>query len=63
MEFQNFPKMARLTRDVIVTEKIDGTNAQVFIAENGTLMAGSRTRRMTTTLDLPHGWKRIAMNC
>ena len=31
MEFQDFPKMARLSRDMIVTEKIDGTNAQVCI--------------------------------
>jgi hypothetical protein len=51
MEFQDFPKMARLTRDVIVTEKIDGTNAQVCIAEDGTLLAGSRTRWITTTDD------------
>lgn len=30
-EFVPFPKMARLTRECIVTEKIDGTNAQVYI--------------------------------
>jgi hypothetical protein len=30
-DFQDFPKMARLARDCIVTEKIDGTNAQIFI--------------------------------
>jgi hypothetical protein len=35
-EFQEFPKMARLSREMIVTEKIDGTNAQVFIAGLGT---------------------------
>jgi hypothetical protein len=29
--FQEFPKIARLNREVIVTEKIDGTNAQIFI--------------------------------
>ncbi len=51
MEFQDFPKMARLTREVIVTEKIDGTNAQVFIAEDGTLLAGSRTRWITPADD------------
>lgn len=33
MEFKGFPKMARLNRDIIVTEKIDGTNAQVVIAK------------------------------
>jgi hypothetical protein len=31
MDFLSFPKIARLSREVIVTEKIDGTNAQVFI--------------------------------
>jgi hypothetical protein len=31
VEFEAFPKMARLAREIIVTEKIDGTNAQVFI--------------------------------
>lgn len=31
-EFVEFPKMPRLSREIIVTEKIDGTNAQVFIA-------------------------------
>lgn len=31
MEFQEFPKIPRLNREVIVTEKIDGTNASVCI--------------------------------
>lgn len=31
LEFQPFPKMARLNREIIITEKIDGTNAQIFI--------------------------------
>lgn len=47
MEFTEFPKMARLSREVIVTEKIDGTNAQVFISQDGQIMAGSRTRWIT----------------
>lgn len=32
-EFQEFPKIARLSRGTVVTEKIDGTNAQVFVEE------------------------------
>ena len=32
MEFVEFPKVARLSREIVVTEKIDGTNAQVLIA-------------------------------
>lgn len=31
IDFKGFPKMARLSRECIITEKIDGTNAQVFI--------------------------------
>lgn len=32
-EFKPFPKMARLNRECLVTEKIDGTNASIFISE------------------------------
>ena len=46
-DFHAFPKMARLSREIIVTEKIDGTNAQVFIGDDGTLLAGSRNRWVT----------------
>jgi hypothetical protein len=47
MDFIDFPKMARLSREIIVTEKIDGTNAQVCIGEDGSIRAGSRTRWIT----------------
>lgn len=47
MEFYGFPKMARLSREVIVTEKIDGTNAQICISDDGSILAGSRTRFIT----------------
>jgi hypothetical protein len=33
MKFQEFNKIPRLTRDMVITEKIDGTNAQVYIAD------------------------------
>jgi hypothetical protein len=46
-EFQEFPKMPRRSRDVVITEKIDGTNACVFIGEDGEFLAGSRTRWIT----------------
>lgn len=51
MEFIGFPKMARLSREVIVTEKIDGTNAQILIGEDGTFLTGSRTRWITPEQD------------
>ena len=47
MEFVEFAKMARLNREVIVTEKIDGTNACVGISEDGRIFAGSRSRWIT----------------
>lgn len=31
MDFKEFPKLSRLSKDMIITEKIDGTNAQVVI--------------------------------
>lgn len=50
-DFVGFPKMARHSRRVIVTEKIDGTNAQVHITDAGEIYAGSRTRWITPTDD------------
>ena len=49
--FVEFPKMPRLSREIIVTEKIDGTNAQVYIGDDGTILAGSRTRWITPEND------------
>lgn len=47
-EFQPWPKIARLNRDITITEKIDGTNAAVVIGEEGlTIAAQSRTRLIT----------------
>lgn len=31
LEFQGFPSIKRLSRDIIITEKLDGTNAQIYI--------------------------------
>ena len=51
-EFIEFPKMARFAREIIVTEKIDGTNAQVWISDDGTeIRAGSRNRWLTYSED------------
>ena len=41
LEFLEFPKMARLSREIIITEKIDGTNAQILITEDGDLSDGA----------------------
>lgn len=45
--FEPFPKLGRLSRTIVITEKIDGTNAQIIIGEDGSIGAGSRTRLIT----------------
>lgn len=54
-EFQGFPKIARLSRPMIVTEKIDGTNGCIYIGEDGEFLVGSRTRWITPEAD-NHGF-------
>lgn len=49
--FVGFPKMARLSRECIITEKIDGTNAQICVTETGQMLVGSRTRWITPEQD------------
>jgi hypothetical protein len=49
--FQEFPKIARLSREIIITEKIDGTNAQILITDNGGFFTGSRTQWITPEKD------------
>lgn len=65
--FEPFEKIARLKRECMISEKIDGTNAQIFIAPPGLfvpvakviaehadgslLLAGSRTRYITPSDD------------
>jgi len=65
IEFVEFPKMPRLSREIIVTEKIDGTNAQVHIlpldgykvagavwqGDGVAIFAGSRSRWITPEAD------------
>ena len=47
VEFIKFPKMPRLRRECIITEKIDGTNASIRITEDGQFLTGSRSRWIT----------------
>jgi hypothetical protein len=47
IEFKEFPKMARWSRDIVITEKIDGSNASIYIGPNGEFLTGSRTRWIT----------------
>lgn len=43
IEFEEFPKIARLNRDCVISEKIDGTNGQIIISGDGEIQAASRS--------------------
>jgi hypothetical protein len=43
-EFVAFPKIPRLSRECTITEKIDGTNGQIFINAEYQVFAGSRNK-------------------
>lgn len=47
VEFKPFKKIARWSREIVITEKIDGTNAIIYIGEDGTFLTGSRNRWIT----------------
>lgn len=47
IEFVGFPKIARLKRECVISEKIDGTNAQVCITEEDEMFVGSKNRWIT----------------
>lgn len=47
IEFSDFGKIARWSRTVTITEKIDGTNASIYIGEDGEFLVGSRNRWIT----------------
>jgi RNA ligase len=59
-EFVPFQKICRLSRECVITEKIDGTNAQILITDDGQILAGSRTRWITPAED-NHGFARWVM--
>lgn len=58
-EFKPFEKIFRLSREIIVTEKLDGTNAQIVITEDGQFLTGSRNRWITPEND-NYGFSRWA---
>lgn len=49
--FTPWPKIARLFRPCVITEKIDGTNAAVVVTDDGHVWAQSRTRLITPGSD------------
>lgn len=49
--FAPFPKLSRISRSVIITEKLDGTNAQVIVTNDGRVGAASRNRLISVDDD------------
>jgi len=60
MEFIKFNKIPRLTRECVITEKIDGTNGVIHIGEEGEFLVGSRSRWITPKTD-NHGFCKWAL--
>ncbi len=56
MDFQAFPKIPRLFREMTITEKLDGTNAAVVIEELG-VAADSLTQARLSVTDVLHDGK------
>ena len=50
-QFREFPKIPRLNRECIITEKIDGTNACVVVTDDGQVYAQSRNNILINTGD------------
>ena len=58
-EFIKFPKIYRVSRPCIISEKIDGTNAQIEITEKGDFLIGAR-KSWITPEDDNHGFAKWA---
>ena len=56
IEFQEFRKIPRLSREIVISEKIDGTNGVVYIGEDGEFLAGSRSRWLDEHNDNYNFW-------
>ena len=51
IDFVEFKKIPRLSRECIITEKIDGTNGCIYVGECGEFLVGSRSRWITPEQD------------
>lgn len=50
-EFVAYQKIPRWSKDIVITEKIDGTNASIFVGQDGEFLVGSRNRWITPEAD------------
>lgn len=47
MTWTPMPKIPRYYRDIVITEKLDGTNAAIEVTPDGLVLAFSKNRRLT----------------
>jgi len=62
IEFVEFKKIPRLSRECVVTEKIDGTNGVIYIGEDGEFLVGSRSRWIDEHTDNHNFWHWVMDN-
>ena len=51
IEFRGFPKIPRLNREMVITEKIDGTNGCIIVDAQGDVVSQARNRFATLAED------------
>ena len=57
-EFRAWPSTPRLFRDIVITEKIDGTNACIIVSEDGSEVWAQSRKRLITPDDDNFGFAR-----
>jgi hypothetical protein len=57
-EFVSYPKIGRLNRDIIITEKLDGTNSAIRIADTGEFACAQSRNRIITPDNDNYGFAR-----
>ena len=57
-EFREFPKIPRLSRPVVITEKIDGTNGVIYVPDDleEPILAGNRSQWLLGSNDNHYGF-------
>ena len=58
LAFKEWPKIYRFSREIIITEKIDGTNACVIVDDTGTQVAAQSRSRLITPESDNYGFAR-----
>src|SRR3990167_7318904 len=59
VDFVTYRKIPRWSREVVITEKIDGTNGVIHFDEDGIMSVGSRSRWLEGSND-NHGFAKWA---